>query len=75
MAYTGIIEKGVGHRPECRPKEVSMTSFAFDLSRGVDVLSGSKVLAHFDGANALAQAWALAQERPGRWVRYWLPQA
>lgn len=52
-----------------------MTSFAFDLSRGVDVLVGAKVVAHFDGADALERAWAEAQGKSGRWVRYWLPQA
>ena len=39
-----------------------------DLSRGVDVLRGSKVLKHFDN---YADARAYACEGHGRYLRYW----
>lgn len=47
------------------------TNFKFDASRGVDVMRGKEVVAHFDGADALAQAWALVAAGGGRYVRYW----
>ena len=47
------------------------TNFKFDVSRGVDVMRGKEVVAHFDGADALAQAWALVAAGGGRYVRYW----
>lgn len=43
----------------------------FDATRGADVFRGSKLLAHFDGPDALEQARALADAAPGRYVRYW----
>lgn len=48
-----------------------MSKINFDLSRGVDVMRGAKVLAHFDGEGALAQAWAWIGGRGGLYVRYW----
>lgn len=42
-----------------------------DLSRGVDVFRGSKLLEHFEGTDALAAAQRFAAEKPGRYVRYW----
>ena len=47
------------------------TTFKFDVSRGVDVMRGKEVVAHFDGADALEKAWALVQAGGGRYVRYW----
>ena len=47
------------------------TGFKFDVSRGVDVMRGKEVVAHFDGADALEKAWALVQAGGGRYVRYW----
>lgn len=44
---------------------------AVDLSRGVDVFRGSKLLRHFEGAGALEAAKAFAAEGHGRYVRYW----
>ena len=50
------------------------TNFAFDVSRGVDVMRGREVVAHFDGADALEAAWAYAaRQRGGHYVRYWEP--
>lgn len=46
-------------------------SITVDLSRGVDVFRGSKLIAHFDGADALDAAKRCASERPGRYIRYW----
>ena len=51
-----------------RSEEVPMSNF--DLSRGVDVFRGKKLLRHFEGANALAEARAYAAQAHGRWVRY-----
>ena len=39
-----------------------------DLSRGFDVLRGSKLLAHFESYN---EARAYADAAPGRYIRYW----
>ena len=47
------------------------TNFKFDVSRGVDVMRGKEVVAPFDGADALAQAWALVAAGGGRYARYW----
>lgn len=44
---------------------------AVDLSRGVDVFRGSRLLRHFEGAGALEAAKAFAAEGRGRYVRYW----
>lgn len=46
-------------------------AISIDISRGVDVMRGSKVLAHFEDAGALDAAKAKAAEGPGRYVRYW----
>lgn len=46
-------------------------AISFDISRGVDVLRGSKLLEHFEGADAYERAKAKACEGPGRYVRYW----
>ncbi len=53
------------------------TTPAVDLSRGVDVFRGSKLLRHFEGADAYTSAKAYAQEGHGRYIRYWglKPQA
>lgn len=48
-------------------------TMAFDLTRGVDILRGARLIAHFDGADALDQAFAMAQGT-GLVVRYWLPK-
>lgn len=48
-----------------------MSNITIDLARGVDVLRGSKLLQHFEGADALAAAQRFAAEGPGRYVRYW----
>ena len=47
------------------------TGFKFDVSRGVDVMRGKEVVAHFNGADALAQACAQVAAGNGRYVRYW----
>lgn len=39
-----------------------------DLSRGFDVLRGSKLLAHFESYD---EARAYADAAPGRYIRYW----
>lgn len=46
-------------------------AISIDLSRGVDVLRGSKLVEHFDGADAYERAKACAAAGPGRYVRYW----
>lgn len=46
-------------------------AITIDISRGVDVFRGSKLLEHFEGAGALEAAKAKAAEGPGRYVRYW----
>ena len=46
-------------------------SINVDLSRGVDVFRGSKLIEHFDGADALEAAKRCASEGPGRYIRYW----
>lgn len=46
-------------------------SVSFDLSRGVDVFQGKKLLAHLEGAHALEIGRLMAAERAGRYVRYW----
>lgn len=46
-------------------------AISIDISRGVDVFRGSKLVAHFDGADALAAAKRCAAEKPGRYIRYW----
>lgn len=48
-----------------------MSTIMFDLSRGVDVMRGARVVAHFDGLDALSQAWAHIAGRGGLYVRYW----
>ena len=48
-----------------------MSTAMIDTTRGADVFRGSKLLAHFDGEDCYAQAWAYASRGPGRWVRYW----
>jgi hypothetical protein len=42
-----------------------------DLTRGVDVFSGKKLLEHFSGEGALEAAKKMAAEKLGRYVRYW----
>lgn len=46
-------------------------SISVDLSRGVDVFQGKKLLAHFTGEGALEAAKCMAAEKLGRYVRYW----
>ena len=47
---------------------MSIYGISVDVSRGFDVLSGSKLLAHFD---TYAEARAYAAQSAGRWIRYW----
>ena len=47
---------------------MSIYGISVDVSRGFDVLRGSKVLAHFD---TYAEARAFADAAQGRWLRYW----
>ena len=42
-----------------------------DLTRGVDVFAGKKLLEHFTGEGALEAARKMAAEKLGRYVRYW----
>lgn len=46
-------------------------SVNFDLSRGVDVMRGSVVVAHFDGADALDRAWEYSRTISRAYVRFW----
>ena len=48
-----------------------MSTVSFDLSRGVDVFQGKKLLAHLDGPHALEVAKLMAAEKLGRYIRYW----
>ena len=48
-----------------------MSTIKIDLSRGVDVFRGRRLLKHFEGENAYEAAWAYAALKPGRWIRYW----
>ena len=74
MWYTGIVEDG-GDAKGARSMEVSMSNFGtvipVDTTRGVDVFRGSKLLRHFEGADAYADAKAYAAQGHGRYVRYW----
>ena len=47
---------------------MSIYGISVDVSRGFDVLVGSKVLAHF---GTYAEACSYAAEVRGRWIRYW----
>ena len=47
------------------------SNFKFDVTRGVDVMRGTQVVEHFDGADALEKALALVATGAGRYVRYW----
>ena len=47
---------------------MSIYGISVDVSRGFDVLRGSKLLAHF-GTYAEARAYAAADS--GRWIRYY----
>lgn len=47
------------------------SSFSFDVTRGVDVMRGTQVVEHFDGADALEKACAAVAAGTGRYVRYW----
>lgn len=46
-------------------------NFEFDVSRGVDVMRGKEVVAHFDGMDALEKACAFVAAGNGRFIRYW----
>ena len=46
-------------------------NFKFDVTRGVDVMRGREVVAHFDGADALEKACAHVAAGNGRVIRYW----
>ena len=48
-----------------------MSTITVNISRGADVMRGSRVVAHFDGDNAVAQAWAYITGRRTLYVRYW----
>lgn len=52
-----------------------MSTVMIDTTRGVDVFRGSKLLAHFDGADCYAQACEYAAKAAGRWIRYWACKA
>lgn len=52
---------------------MTTTTFAFDVTRGVDVMRGREVVEHFDGADALEKACALVAAGGGRYARYWEP--
>ena len=47
---------------------MSINGISVDVSRGFDVLRGSKVLGHFD---TYAEARTCEAAGPGRYVRYW----
>lgn len=47
------------------------SNFNFDVTRGVDVMRGKEVVAHFDGADALERACAQVAAGNGRYIRYW----
>jgi hypothetical protein len=47
------------------------TSITIDVTRGVDVFRGSKLVEHFEGADAYERAKAKAAERLSYYVRYW----
>ena len=71
MWYT-VDTEGGGRQKGADPMEVPMaTGFKFDVTRGVDVMRGKEVVAHFDGADALEQACAQVAAGNGRYVRYW----
>lgn len=59
-----------GDAKGARSMEVTMSIYGLsvDVSRGFDVLRGSKLLKHFDGYD---EARAYADAAPGRWIRYW----
>lgn len=46
-------------------------SVRFDVTRGVDVLRGSKLVEHFDGPLAYERAQLCAKEGAGRYLRFW----
>lgn len=51
---------------------IAMLKAKFDLSRGVDVMRGKRVVWHFIGPYALAEALDYAAELGGgHYVRYW----
>lgn len=61
-----------GDEKGARSMEVTMSKvIVVDLSRGVDVFRGSKLVEHFEGADALRAAERCAAKKPGRYVRYW----
>lgn len=61
-----------GDAKGARSMEVIMSkSIVIDLSRGVDVFRSSKLVEHFEGADALRAAQRCAAEKPGRYIRYW----
>lgn len=43
----------------------------FDITRGVDVFRGSKLIEHFDGPLAYERAKLCMAEGRGRYMRYW----
>lgn len=76
MPFCAILKtlKDAGDTKGADPMEVSMSiasSFSFDVTRGVDVMRGTQVVEHFDGADALEKALALVATGAGRYVRYW----
>ena len=50
---------------------MATTTTTFDITRGVDVLRGSKLVEHFDGPLAHERAKLCAVEGRGRYLRYW----
>ena len=46
-------------------------SVSFDITRGVDVFRGSKLVEHFDGPLAYERARLCEAEGRGRYLRYW----
>ena len=61
---------GANERVAARYGGISMSIYGIsvDVSRGFDVLVGSKVLAHF---GSYVEAREYAGKAAGRWIRYW----
>lgn len=70
--YNLTMEEDGGDIKGARSMEVTMaTTITIDVTQGVDLFRGSKLLEHFEGANAYKLAKAAASEKPGSYIRYW----
>ena len=70
--YNLTMEEDGGDIKGARSMEVIMaTTITIDVAQGVDLFRGSKLLEHFEGANAYKLATAAAREKPGSYIRYW----